>query len=175
MTMYFALLAIGGLLSVGAISVTSLLSPSARSFWISNLGPYALGLGAAVAVVTTAGSLYLSEVLHYKPCNLCWYQRGAAYPLAIVLPVAIVFRKPMLQRLVFPIALIGALISCYHLLIERYPSLESSTCDPTNPCSLVWVRHFGFVTIPAMALSSFLLHLTLATLAIRSTISRKQP
>ncbi len=29
-------------------------------------------------------SLYFSEILHHPPCNLCWYQRIALFPLALV-------------------------------------------------------------------------------------------
>jgi hypothetical protein len=50
-------------------------------------------------------------------------------------------------------------------VIERYPDLESGACDPTNPCSLVWVERFGYLTIPAMALSAFALVLTLLAVA----------
>ena len=46
-------------------------------------------------------------------------------------------------------------ISIYHVLLEHFPSLETGACDPNNPCSIVWVRHFGVVTIPYMAASGF--------------------
>ncbi len=164
-TYFFALLAIGSFLAVFSVTAASVASASARRVIVETVGPVALWCAAVVAIVTTGGSLYLSEVLNYVPCRLCWYQRAMAYPLALILPSAIMFRRPLLQRAAFPLAAIGALISCYHLLIERYPGLESSTCDPNNPCSLVWVRHFGIITIPMMALASFLLHLMLAIVA----------
>jgi hypothetical protein len=57
----------------------------------------------------------------------------------------------------YPFALaLGALpISIYHVLLEHFPSLETGACELNNPCSIVWVRHFGFVTIPYMAASGF--------------------
>jgi disulfide bond formation protein DsbB len=164
-TVSFALLALASFALVAGVALASALLPTARAWWIFNIGPYALPLAALVAVVTTLGSLYLSEVLHYLPCRLCWAQRAMAYPLALILPAALVTKRSRWQRLAFPMATIGALMSCFHILIEHFPNLESSTCDPTNPCSLLWVRHFGFVTIPVMALASFLLHLLLATTA----------
>lgn len=164
-TQFAALLAIGAFILTAVVAV-SWHKPQARQFWVDNLGPGALAAAVVVAVITMGGSLYLSEGLHYRPCRLCWVQRGFAYPLALLLPVALVFRRPRLQSIAIPIASIGALVSCYHILIEHFPSLEgSTTCDPTNPCSLVWVRHFGFVTIPTMALASFLLQITLAITA----------
>jgi disulfide bond formation protein DsbB len=51
----------------------------------------------------------------------------------------------------------GAMVSTWHVLIERFPDLEGSTsCDPVNPCSLIWVEQLGYLTIPTMALSGFL-------------------
>ena len=71
-----------------------------------------------------------------------------------------------LGRYALPVVLIGASISIWHILIERFPSLESSTsCDPANPCSLIWVERFGYLTIPTMALSAFALIATLLLLA----------
>ena len=48
----------------------------------------ALWLAFIVAAVATAGSLYFSEVANYVPCRLCWFQRIAMYPLAVILLIA---------------------------------------------------------------------------------------
>jgi disulfide bond formation protein DsbB len=167
-TSYFAILTVASFICVLAIIGSSITSGNARNAIVTNIGPYALPLAVVVAIVTTGGSLYLSEVLNYRPCRLCWYQRAAAYPLAAILPIALAIKRPRLHLIALPFAGVGALISTYHLVIERWPSLESSACDPTNPCSLIWVRHFGFVTIPTMALASFLLHLVLVVLSQRA-------
>ena len=53
-----------------------------------DVGRAALWLAALVAIVTTLGSLYFSEVAHFIPCKLCWYQRIAMYPLSITLLIA---------------------------------------------------------------------------------------
>lgn len=66
-----------------------------------------------------------------------------------------------------PIAAVGALVSIYHYLIEWNPSLET-VCDPFNPCSLIWFRRFGFVTLPFMALCGFAAVIGLTLLAARS-------
>jgi len=34
-----------------------------------------MGICVPVALFTTLGSLYLSEIAHFVPCPLCWYQR----------------------------------------------------------------------------------------------------
>ena len=53
-----------------------------------------------------------------------------------------------------PLAVVGACVSIYHIVVERFPSLETA-CDVSNPCSIIWVERFGYLTIPAMALSGF--------------------
>jgi hypothetical protein len=45
--------------------------------------------------------------------------------------------------------------------LERHPQWESSVCDPKNPCTLIWVKRLGYLTIPTMALSGFALIVTL--------------
>lgn len=129
------------------------------------IAPFALPSALVVATVATVGSLWLSEGAGFPPCTLCWYQRIAMYPLVIVLIVAVVNGDRLVRRYVLPITAIGAVISVYHLLVERFPSIETGSCDPTNPCSIIWVEHFGYVTIPAMALSGFLAIAVLTAIA----------
>ena len=56
------------------------------------LARWALALAWLVALTATLGSLYLSEVVGFAPCLLCWYQRIAMYPLAVVLGMALLDR-----------------------------------------------------------------------------------
>jgi disulfide bond formation protein DsbB len=137
----------------------------AREALRSEVGPHALALAAVVATVATLGSLYLSEVAHFVPCRLCWYQRAAMYPLGPILAVAAWRRAYGVRPWAAGLAAIGASVSVYHLVIERFPSLETSMCDVDNPCSLIWVERFGYLTIPGMALSGFLLILVLLAVA----------
>jgi len=125
--------------------------------WRESLGGAGLALAWTAAAVATLGSLYYSEVAHFVPCELCWYQRIAMYPWAVVLGIAYFRADRAIARYVWPVIGIGAAISVYHLLVERFPSLAGSACDAAAPCNILWVNEFGFVTIPFMALSAFLL------------------
>jgi disulfide bond formation protein DsbB len=126
-----------------------------------------LTLAWLVAAVSMSGSLWFSEVAGFQPCRLCWFQRACMYPLVLVLGVAIVRRRRpgavggWADRLALGLASVGAVIAAYHVLVERFPQLESSACDPTRPCSLVWFQRLGFVTLPYMALSGFVVIVTL--------------
>lgn len=128
-----------------------------RRVLIEQFGPYATAVAFVVALVATVGSLYLSEGAHFTPCKLCWYQRIAMYPQVVLLGVAALRRRDDIRLYSGVLATLGGLVSCYHVLIERFPQLESAVCDLTNPCSLIWTNRFGYLTIPTMALSGFAL------------------
>jgi disulfide bond formation protein DsbB len=170
-TLLFALLAVAAELAVLAavvLAVAGRWSPAVASWrhevstWV---GPDALRLACVVAAVCTAGSLYLSEVANFRPCFLCWLQRGFMYPLVLLLGLAAWRRASRTGFVLAGVAVLGGTVSAYHILVERFPTLESSACDPTNPCSLIWVERFGYLTIPTMALSGFALIAVLALTA----------
>ncbi|MCU1371756.1 MAG: Disulfide bond formation protein DsbB [Ilumatobacteraceae bacterium] len=179
-TLFFALLAtLAQLVVVAAVVLWlgAMVSPAlrrARGSVLAVVGPQALAMAAAVALVCTLGSLYLSEVAHFLPCRLCWFQRTAMYPLVVVLGVAAVRRDHGARLTGAILAGIGACVSIWHLLVEQYPNLESSSCDPDNPCSFKWVDQWGYLTIPGMALSGFALILVLLA-AARPVSLEEQP
>jgi disulfide bond formation protein DsbB len=123
-----------------------------------------LRLAWLMALVATLGSLYFSEVAHFIPCELCWYQRIAMYPLAVILGIAAWRRDTAIRRYVIPVAAVGGVISAYHYLIQHFPDLSAGTCDIGIPCSAAWVWKFGLVSIPFMALASFGTIITLLAL-----------
>lgn len=114
-----------------------------------------------VATLATAGSLYFSEVAGFAPCTLCWYQRIAMYPLVVILGAAIVKRQGRAPAGSAALAAIGAAIAAYHVALEWIPSLDTGACAVSAPCTLVWFRAFGVFSLPTLALTAFLLILTL--------------
>jgi disulfide bond formation protein DsbB len=160
------------LVTVGIVAAA--VSPRARAALVGSwetLGHQATWLAWFVAAVATGGSLYLSEVADYVPCQLCWYQRIAMYPLAVILLVGALLRdrRVALYAAVFPV--VGAAISAYHIYIEVNPDKESATCRMGVPCSTRWIDEFGYVTIPVMALSAFAL---IAVLMVVSFIAGRR-
>jgi disulfide bond formation protein DsbB len=116
-----------------------------------------LSAATLVAAIAMAGSLYFSEVVHFIPCELCWYQRIATYPLVLLLGIAAARRDLGIRPYVIALSLIGALISAYHVVIQRIPSLSTGACSVDAPCTAINLEVFGFVTIPFLALAAFLL------------------
>lgn len=119
------------------------------------------------AVIATLGSLYLSEVLHFIPCTLCWYQRIFMYPLAIILGVAFYRNDKDIYRYTIPLSIIGMMISGYHILLQKVPYLQQfEMCKTGVPCSKDYLNLLGFITIPMMALTAFtMITICLAILA----------
>lgn len=144
---FAALLALAGL----AAGLVGLLRPATfRDLGLRN----GVGLAFLVAAAATAGSLLYSEHFGFEPCQLCWYQRIAMYPLVVVLGVGWWFQDRNIVRYAVPPALIGSGISIWHLVNQWV--LTESACDVGASCAIRYVTEFGFVTIPFMALSGFI-------------------
>jgi disulfide bond formation protein DsbB len=128
---------------------------------------YELWLAFLVAAVATGGSLFFSETALFIPCELCWFQRICMYPLSIITLLAALAGEFRIARLLLPLPLVGAGVSVYHLLVENRVVGESSTCMISAPggCSVKWINEFGYMTIPTLALTGFLLLLSLLALA----------
>jgi disulfide bond formation protein DsbB len=114
-----------------------------------------------VALLATIGSLYFSEVARFTPCTLCWYQRIAMYPLVVILGVAMLRRQRPPPTGAVALAAIGAVLAAYHVALEWIPALDTGACSASVPCTLVWFRVFGIFSLPTLALTAFLLILTL--------------
>jgi disulfide bond formation protein DsbB len=139
-------------LAVLAVAAPERLRPVRAA--LTGLGP---AFGGAVAVVAMLGSLWFSEGAHFPPCELCWYQRIAMYPLAVLLPIAALRGDRGFRPYALVLVALGTAISVWHNVIETFPSLDGGSCDPTNPCTLRWVEGLGFWTIPRLALATFVL------------------
>jgi disulfide bond formation protein DsbB len=154
--LFTALLAISTAIGVVALLMAAAMTP-AHPAAQQVTGAVAEHRSLIVAVITTGatlGSLYFSEVAEYVPCTMCWYQRIAMYSLAAISITATIRRQTPTAYFVV-LAALGAPISLYHYLIERFPDLESGTCSASVPCNYVWFEELGFITLPLMALTAF--------------------
>jgi disulfide bond formation protein DsbB len=171
---FFALLALLAVAGAGGLVVARLLAPrsaTAAAVVDTFAGP-GLAFGAVVAAACMAGSLYFSEVADFIPCTLCWYQRIAMYPLALILAIAAFRGDRGVRFYVVPLASIGAAISTYHYVIEWVPEAETGVCSATIPCSVQWFDPvFGFVSLPFMAFCGFALIISLVTLRPQETLT----
>ncbi len=147
------LVAGAGLIAIGARLSTT--AADARAWLILEFGGNAVAVAWVVSIVATSGSLYFSEVARFTPCELCWYQRVAMYPLVVVLGVATFRENRLIRWYAAPLAGAGALAALYHYALQRVPALDTGACAAEAPCALMWVNVFGFISIPFMALTAF--------------------
>ncbi len=160
-------------LGLGALALPTLALPAGRRLLARTLGRHpgaVLAFALVVASVATLGSLYLSEGMGLEPCELCWYQRIAMYPLVVILGVALARGDPSVWKTALPLCAAGFLVSAYHVIIQYRPSLDIVTCSTTAPCTLRYLQAYGFVSIPVMAGAAFVL--VASALAIHGGLGR---
>lgn len=120
------------------------------------------------AIIATLGSLYFSEVMNLPPCVLCWYQRIAMYPLVIILAMGIIRKSRDIIICVIPLSVIGLAISIYHNLLYWNIIPESvAPCKAGISCTTKFFEWFGFITIPFLALTAFMVINVCVTIFMR--------
>jgi disulfide bond formation protein DsbB len=167
-SLFFALLALLcwlGVTAVVILAVVARVRPGSTSASVfADVQQAALWLAALVALVTMLGSLYYSQVAHFVPCSLCWYQRIAMYPVAVILLIAAIRHDRQIWWYAAPLAMVGLAFSVYHSQLQAFPGQHSSFCTTTEPCTVRYVWEFGFVSLPFMALSAFAFVITMLIL-----------
>lgn len=137
------------------------------------VGKNALYLALIQAILATLGSLYFSNILHYPPCVLCWYQRIAMFPLFLSLVVGILLKDKNTHLFILPPVLIGWTIAAYHnLLYYKIIPDDLAPCSTGVSCTTKFVEYFGFVTIPFLSFVAFSIILIL--MIIRKRFSEQK-
>jgi disulfide bond formation protein DsbB len=112
----------------------------------------------SLALASTLGSLFFSEVMMLPPCTLCWYQRICMYPLVAVLAVGILRADRGIGAYGLPLSLGGLGIAVYHNLLYYHLIPESlAPCTEGLSCTSRQIEWLGFITIPLLSLAAFIL------------------
>ncbi len=111
-----------------------------------------------VSLTATIGSLFFSEIRGYEPCELCWIQRIFMYPLVLILGVAYVQKNARIAVTTAIFSVIGGAISLYHYGLQKVSFLsENAPACGRVSCTGEYINIFGFITIPFLALTAFVL------------------
>jgi disulfide bond formation protein DsbB len=117
-------------------------------------------------VVTTVGSVALSlvysEYFGFIPCSLCWLQRIALYPQALMSLMAVRAQ----ERIFFPLysiglSVFGFIVAVYHYIYQMIPKDASGEgimpclADGSADCASKIINEFGFVTFPFLSAVTF--------------------
>ncbi|MFB6147410.1 MAG: disulfide bond formation protein B [Candidatus Nanohaloarchaea archaeon] len=114
------------------------------------------------ALVAMSGSLYMSNVLGWTPCRLCWFQRIAVYPMVVLLGTALALDRDDVADYVLPLAILGIPVSIYHYIVQRISQFHAAGCSVLSvSCSTEYTFYFGYINVPMMALTAMLAILVL--------------
>ncbi|KQQ86217.1 disulfide bond formation protein B [Aureimonas sp. Leaf324] len=109
-----------------------------------------------VALVATLGALFVGEVMGQAPCVLCWYQRIAMFPLAVVLGIAAFRGDRGVRVYALPLAIAGLAVAAFHALL--YAGIVSEAIEPCGAgpsCASADMTIFGGLPLPYLSVSAF--------------------
>lgn len=111
-----------------------------------------------VSLFATLGSLYFSEIRLYEPCEMCWYQRILMYPIVILSLIGVIKEDNNVRLYARVMSGIGILVSTYHYSLQKIPALgESANACMGVSCTVQYINWGGFITIPLLALTAFII------------------
>jgi disulfide bond formation protein DsbB len=126
-----------------------------------------------IALLATAGALFIGEVMLMVPCSLCWHQRIFMFPLAIVLGLACWREDRHGALYAWPLAFGGTLVALYHtLLVAGVVPKTWTPCQGGVSCADQKLDILDGLQIPWLSLLAFVLILGLLTLFLRKTTPR---
>lgn len=120
-------------------------------------GLYALYIAWLCACLGMFGSLYFSEVRHFEPCHLCWYQRIFLYPLVFILGMALYNGFYAIIPYVMPLGALGLMTAAYQVIIQENPSWQTFELCGAGPSCLNKIDiGLGPITLPMLSAFAFL-------------------
>jgi disulfide bond formation protein DsbB len=121
------------------------------------VGERAILLSFLAALLATGGSLFYSNIANFQPCLLCWWQRIFLYPQTILLFTALLKKDEGMRFHSFVLSGVGALIAVYHTFLQFGGSPIVPCLASGVGCEHVYFIEYGYVTIPTMSLTVFVL------------------
>lgn len=123
-----------------------------------------------LALVSTAGALFIGEVMLMTPCQLCWYQRIFMFPLALILGMAAFGEDRRGAAYALPLSLGGAVVAAYHtLLVAGFIPKAWIPCGAGASCTDQKLDILNGIQIPWLALIAFVAISLLLILFLRKT------
>ncbi|MBX2835713.1 MAG: disulfide bond formation protein B [Gammaproteobacteria bacterium] len=110
-----------------------------------------------IALIATLGALFIGEVLGQAPCELCWYQRIAMFPLALILGIACLSYDFSIYRYALPLAIAGGIVALWHTLLYAGVISEAIVpCSADGPsCTGSSMTIMNVIPLPIISLVSF--------------------
>jgi disulfide bond formation protein DsbB len=138
-----------------------------KNFYLDFIDKHFLILSFLISLFASIFPLVYSEIIHFLPCYLCWWQRIFMFPSFILFGVALWDKDRKVVRYAAPLLSLGFLISVYQNFFYYFGENSSLPCDATGvSCYQHLVSEFGgYISIPMLALTAFFALLTLLAVA----------
>ena len=126
-----------------------------------------LVLSFLISLFASVFPLVYSEIIHFLPCVLCWWQRVFMFPTLFLFGTALWDKDRKVVRYAASLLSIGFLISIYQNFFYYFGETSNVPCDASGvSCYQHLVSEFGgYISIPMLALTAFFALLTLLAVA----------
>lgn len=101
----------------------------------------------------------------FKPCDLCRYARILLYPIFLLALQWLIKKDYHVLDYILSFSVIGLFLEIYHYSKQKIFVASSGICDPNQPCVIIDVEYFWFITIPLLALLAFAMLILIIILA----------
>jgi len=116
-----------------------------------------------ISLFAVVASFFYSEIAGFYPCSLCVIQRIFMFPLPFILLYGWLRGSRRTEGIALFLALIGSAVATYNWYIQLGGNAFIPCSADGESCTKVFFMMFGYVTIPVMSLTAFVL--IIATLA----------
>ncbi len=126
----------------------------------------ALIFSTIITIVATVGSFIYSSVIGFIPCELCWFARIFLISQTVIFITAFSYvffaKRKLTDTTLFLysliLSLIGVAITAFHYYGQMFNPEALAACEASGiSCSKLYFVSYGYITIPMMALSTFVL------------------
>ncbi len=138
-----------------------------KNIYLDFISKHFLPISFLLSLFASVFPLVYSEIIHFLPCYLCWWQRIFMFPTVFMFGVALWDKDRRVVRYALPLVCAGFLISAYQNFFYYFGETSSVPCDASGvSCYQRLVSEFGgYISIPMLALTAFFALLTLLAVA----------
>lgn len=145
---------------------------------LSFVSTHAFSLLGIIIILSLGGSYFYSLVAGFIPCKLCWFQRTFFYALVVLYSIGWYKARKVafVERSIFAGGFILTLFALIVSTFQYYGSMFNpdilAACEAQGvSCSKNYFLSFGYINIPMMALSAFILLFIITLIRLTHTPS----
>jgi disulfide bond formation protein DsbB len=135
------------------------------------IGAFALPLALIATLASVVMTLVYSDYFGIIPCWLCWYQRVALYPQALLFSLALWKKDANVWLYSVALSIFGAAVALYQHYIQMGGEGVLPCPASGGDCAKRFLFEYGYITFPlaAFTLFAFLIVLMLYYRRVRAT------